>query len=76
MPGRTTRSPAAAATQAMTVLRARVTAGNIPTAVQMLGFDITGLGRAGRARATSTRSPPKEGWDKVVPGGAAEVLEV
>src|SRR3712207_4865066 len=27
-------------TQAMTVLRARVTSGNIPTAVQMLGFDI------------------------------------
>ena len=26
--------------QAMTVLRARVTSGNIPTAVQMLGFDI------------------------------------
>ena len=27
-------------TEAMTVLRARVTAGNAPTAVQMLGFDI------------------------------------
>src|SRR5579871_1500281 len=27
-------------TQAMTALRAMVTAGNVPTAVQMLGFDI------------------------------------
>jgi glucose/mannose transport system substrate-binding protein len=35
---------------AMTALRARVTAGDPPTAVQMLGFDILGLGQAGRAR--------------------------
>ena len=33
---------------AMTVVRARVTAGNPPTAVQMLGFDIHGLGQARR----------------------------
>ena len=34
-------------TQAMTVLRARVTAGNPPTAVQMLGFDITDWAKQG-----------------------------
>ena len=46
-------------TQAMTVLRARVTAGNAPTAVQMLGFDITRLGatkaRIGRPECRSRR---------------------
>jgi glucose/mannose transport system substrate-binding protein len=53
-------------TQAMTVLRARVTAGNIPTAVQMLGFDIVDWAEAGvlgDLNAVAT----KEGWDKVVP---------
>ena len=34
-------------TQAMTVLRARVTSGNPPTAVQMLGFDITDWAKEG-----------------------------
>src|SRR3954467_2030542 len=34
-------------TEAMTVLRARVTSGNPPTAVQMLGFDITDWGKQG-----------------------------
>ena len=33
--------------QAMTALRARVTAGNPPTAVQMLGFDITDWAKQG-----------------------------
>jgi glucose/mannose transport system substrate-binding protein len=52
--------------QAMTVLRARVTAGNIPTTVQMLGFDILDwaeLGALGDLNEIAT----KEGWDKVVP---------
>ena len=34
-------------TEAMTVLRARVTAGNPPTAVQMLGFDILDWAKEG-----------------------------
>jgi glucose/mannose transport system substrate-binding protein len=51
---------------AMTALRARVTAGNIPTSVQMLGFDIlewADQGVLGNLNATAE----KEGWDKVVP---------
>ena len=36
----------------MTVLQARVTAGNPPTASQMLGFDIQRLGRSRACSAT------------------------
>jgi glucose/mannose transport system substrate-binding protein len=53
-------------TQAMTVLRARVTAGNVPTAVQMLGFDILDWAEQG-ALGDLTDIATKEGWDKVVP---------
>jgi len=53
-------------TQAMTVLRARVTAGNPPTAVQMLGFDILDWAEQG-ALADLNAIAAKEGWDKVVP---------
>jgi glucose/mannose transport system substrate-binding protein len=53
-------------TQAMTVLRARVTSGNIPTAVQMLGFDILDWAEQG-ILADLTPLATKEGWDKVVP---------
>jgi len=53
-------------TQAMTVLRARVTSGNIPTAVQMLGFDILDWAEQGVV-ADLTPVATKEGWDKVVP---------
>jgi glucose/mannose transport system substrate-binding protein len=52
--------------QAMTALRARVAAGDPPTAVQALGFDITdwaNQGVLGDLNATAE----KEGWDKVVP---------
>ena len=52
--------------QAMTVLRARVTAGNIPTAVQMLGFDIQDWAEQG-VLGDLTPIATKEGWDKVVP---------
>ncbi|TQV80586.1 ABC transporter substrate-binding protein [Denitrobaculum tricleocarpae] len=52
--------------QAMTVLRARVTAGNAPTAVQMLGFDIQDWAAEG-ALADLNRVAAKEGWDEVVP---------
>ncbi len=52
--------------QAMTVLRARVTAGNPPTAVQMLGFDIRDWAKQG-VLGDLTEIANKEGWDKVVP---------
>ena len=52
--------------QAMTALRARVTAGNPPTAVQMLGFDITDWAKQGVVADLSDLAG-KEGWDKVVP---------
>ncbi|MBP9182541.1 MAG: carbohydrate ABC transporter substrate-binding protein [Fuscovulum sp.] len=52
---------------AMTALRARVTAGDPPTAVQMLGFDIldwAAEGALGNLDSVATA----EGWDAVVPG--------
>lgn len=52
--------------QAMTVLRARVTSGNAPTAVQMLGFDITDWADQG-ALADLNSVAEQEGWDAVVP---------
>ena len=52
--------------QAMTVLRARVTAGNIPTTVQMLGFDILDWAELG-ALGDLNDIAAKNGWDKVVP---------
>jgi len=52
--------------QAMTVLRARVTAGNAPTAVQMLGFDIQDWAAEG-ALADLNDLAATENWGKVVP---------
>lgn len=52
--------------QAMTALRARVTAGNPPTAVQALGFDITDWAKQG-VLGDLNEVAGKEGWDKVVP---------
>jgi glucose/mannose transport system substrate-binding protein len=51
---------------AMTAVRARVTAGNPPTAVQMLGFDIADWGKQG-VLADLNDLAAKEGWDKTVP---------
>lgn len=51
---------------AMTVLRARVTAGNAPTAVQMLGFDILDWAKEG-ALANLNEIAAMEDWDDVVP---------
>lgn len=51
---------------AMTVVRARVTSGNPPTAVQMLGFDIIDWGKQG-VMADLNDLAAKEGWDKTVP---------
>lgn len=53
-------------TQAMTVLRARVTSGNAPTAVQFLGFDITDWAKEG-ALADLNPIAEAENWDEVVP---------
>ena len=51
---------------AMTTLRARVTAGDAPTAVQMLGFDIKDWAAEGVLGNLNARAEA-EGWDKVVP---------
>ncbi|MEO1249917.1 MAG: ABC transporter substrate-binding protein [Pseudomonadota bacterium] len=53
-------------TEAMTALRARVTAGNAPTAVQMLGFDILDWANEG-ALGNLNDVAAEEGWDDVVP---------
>ena len=52
--------------QAMTAVRARVTAGNPPTAVQMLGFDIQDWAKQGVLSDLNDLAA-KEGWDKTVP---------
>ena len=51
---------------AMTAVRARVTAGNAPTAVQMLGFDIQDWAAEG-ALANLDAVATAEGWDAVIP---------
>ncbi|MHA1524546.1 MAG: ABC transporter substrate-binding protein [Alphaproteobacteria bacterium] len=51
---------------AMTALRARVTAGNPPTSVQALGFDITDWAKQGVV-ANLNDIANKEGWDDVIP---------
>jgi len=51
---------------AMTAVRARVTSGNPPTAVQMLGFDIQDWAKQG-VLADLSDLAAKSGWDKTVP---------
>lgn len=51
---------------AMTTLRARVTAGDAPTAVQMLGFDIKDWAAEG-VLGNLNEVAEAEGWDDVVP---------
>jgi glucose/mannose transport system substrate-binding protein len=51
---------------AMTTLRARVTAGDAPTAVQMLGFDILDWAAEDKLANLDTVAA-EEGWDAVVP---------
>ena len=53
-------------TQAMTVLRSRVTSGTAPTAVQMLGFDILDWAAEG-VLADLNRIARQGNWDAVVP---------
>ncbi len=55
-----------AGSAAMTALRARVTAGDPPTAVQLLGFDLRDWSEMGVA-ANLDDLAAKEGWDKVIP---------
>ncbi|MBT9369093.1 ABC transporter substrate-binding protein [Rhizobium sp. CSW-27] len=52
--------------QAMTALRARVTSGDPPTAVQMLGFDIRDWAEMGVVGNLNDVAQ-KQGWDKVIP---------
>lgn len=51
---------------AMTAVRARVTSGNPPTAVQMMGFDLNDWGKQG-VLSDLNELAAKQGWDKVVP---------
>lgn len=52
-------------------MRARVTAGNAPTAVQMLGFDIRDWAEQG-ALGNLDKVASKEGWEKVIPAPLQE----
>ncbi|AUH33303.1 ABC transporter substrate-binding protein [Paracoccus tegillarcae] len=52
---------------AMTALRARVTAGDAPTAVQMLGFDILDWADQGDVLANLNDVAAEENWDSVIP---------
>lgn len=61
--------------QAMTVLRARVTAGNAPTAVQGLGFDIIDWANQG-ALANLNAVAAAEGWDDVIPAALQQFAKV
>ena len=61
--------------QAMTVLRARVTAGNAPTAVQGLGFDIIDWANEG-ALANLNDVAAAEGWDDVIPAALQQFAKV
>ncbi len=61
--------------QAMTVLRARVTAGNAPTAVQGLGFDIIDWANQG-SLANLNDVAAAEGWDAVVPAALQQFAKV
>ncbi|MDZ5695998.1 ABC transporter substrate-binding protein [Chelativorans sp. M5D2P16] len=60
-----------AGTNAMTVLRARVTSGDAPTAVQMLGFDIKEWADLGVV-ANLNDLAGEEGWAEVVPDALQE----
>jgi len=56
---------------ANTAVRARVAAGNPPTAMQLLGFDITDWAKQG-ALSDLNEVATKEGWDKTVPKALQE----
>ncbi|WP_370853059.1 ABC transporter substrate-binding protein [Pararhizobium haloflavum] len=56
---------------AMTALRARVTSGDPPTAVQMLGYDIKDWAELGVV-ANLNELAEEEGWDEVIPAAIQE----
>jgi glucose/mannose transport system substrate-binding protein len=58
-------------TQAMTALRARVTSGDAPTAVQMLGYDIKDWAELG-VLANMNELAEEEGWAEVIPEALQE----
>ena len=60
---------------AMTTLRARVTAGDAPTAVQMLGFDILDWAAENKL-ANLNAVAAEEGWDAVVPAALQAFAKV
>lgn len=62
-------------TEAMTVLRARVTSGTAPTAVQMLGFDIIDWANQG-SLANLNDIAADQGWDEVVPEALQQFAKV
>lgn len=62
-------------TEAMTVLRARVAAGDAPTAVQALGFDILDWGNQGVV-ANLNDLAEKEGWGDVIPEALQQFAKV
>jgi glucose/mannose transport system substrate-binding protein len=53
-------------TQAMTVLRARVTSRNAPTSVQLIGFDLLDWAQLG-VLADLNEIAAEENWDSVIP---------
>ncbi len=53
--------------QATTVLRARVTGNNPPTAAQMLGYDVLDWGKIDGAVANLNDIAAQENWDELVP---------
>ncbi|MEM7613767.1 MAG: ABC transporter substrate-binding protein [Pseudomonadota bacterium] len=57
---------------AMTVLRARVVAGDAPTAAQMLGFDIKDWAGTTGKLGNLNEVASAEGWDDVVPAALQE----
>lgn len=57
--------------QAMTALRARVTSGDAPTAVQMLGYDIKDWAELGVV-ANLNELAEEEGWAEVIPEAIQE----
>lgn len=57
--------------QAMTALRARVTAGDPPTAVQLLGFDLRDWAEMGVLTNLDDLAD-KQGWGKVIPAALQE----
>ena len=57
--------------QAMTTLRARVTSGNPPAAVMLMGYDLTDWAKQGMLADLSSLAK-QENWDKSVPAAVQQ----